>query len=76
MADQPKKIDAHITWAPHFCKHCSTCIHICPVENLEFKGDEMASLGKCIQCGLCQKYCPDFAIEVEPKKAKDQKEGQ
>ncbi len=32
----------------------------------------MASLGKCIQCQLCQKYCPDFAIEVEPKKKKSE----
>lgn len=68
MAEQPKKIDASTTWAPDFCKHCFTCVNICPVKNLEFKEDEMISLGKCTQCELCQKYCPDFAIEVEPKK--------
>ncbi len=77
MADTPKKIDAHLSWAPFYCKHCSTCINICPVKNLEFKDDEMVSLGKCTQCELCQKYCPDFAIEVEPREkkgAKDAKE--
>ena len=70
MAEQPKKIDPFLTWTPFFCKHCFTCINICPVKNLKFNEDEMASLGKCTQCELCQKYCPDFAIEVEAKKKK------
>ncbi|MBU1186655.1 MAG: 4Fe-4S binding protein, partial [Acidobacteria bacterium] len=25
---------------------------------------------KCIQCGLCMNYCPDFAVEVKPKPKK------
>ena len=70
MAEPPKKIDAFLTWAPAYCKQCFTCINICPVKNLEFRNDEMASLEKCIQCDLSQKYCPDFEIEVEPKKKK------
>jgi 2-oxoglutarate ferredoxin oxidoreductase subunit delta len=73
MAESPKKIDSFLTWAPGFCKHCLTCVNICPVKNLEFREDEIASEGKCIQCELCQKYCPDFAIEVEPKKAEARK---
>ncbi len=64
-----KKIDPHITWAGDYCKHCFTCINICPVKNLKFEGDEMVSLGKCIHCQLCEKYCPDYAIEADPKKA-------
>jgi NAD-dependent dihydropyrimidine dehydrogenase PreA subunit len=67
MEAKRKKIDPHITWAGDFCKHCFTCINICPVDNLIFKGDDMISLGKCIHCQLCEKYCPDFAIEAEPK---------
>ncbi len=74
MSDAPKKIDPHIEWAAFYCKHCLTCVNVCPVKNLEFKDDEMISLGKCTQCELCQKYCPDFAIEVEPRKKKDQKD--
>jgi ferredoxin len=74
MAEPRKKIDASITWTPFYCKHCATCINICPVKNLEFKDDEMVSLGKCTQCELCQKYCPDFAIDVEPRKKRDAKE--
>jgi len=62
------KIDPFITWAPDLCKACNTCIQVCPVDNLKFDGDEMVSLEKCIQCQLCMKYCPDFALEVKPKK--------
>ena len=73
MEGKRKRIDPHITWAGDYCKHCFTCINICPVKNLKFKGDEMASLHKCIQCQLCEKYCPDFALEVEPKAAKSER---
>lgn len=68
MAKQGRRIDPLVVWTPGYCKHCSTCITICPVKNLEFRDDEMVSLGKCTQCLLCTKYCPDFAIEVEAKK--------
>jgi ferredoxin len=63
-----EKIDPYLTWCGDYCKHCFTCIQICPVQNLKFKKDNMASLGKCIQCLLCMKYCPDYAIEAKPKK--------
>jgi len=68
MAHPGKMIDDKITWTPGHCKNCLTCVNICPVKNLEFKDDEMVSLQKCILCQLCMKYCPDFAIEVPPKK--------
>jgi 2-oxoglutarate ferredoxin oxidoreductase subunit delta len=68
MEHERNPLDAYITWTPDYCKHCFTCINICPVKNLEFKGDDMVSLQKCIQCQLCMNYCPDFALEVEPKK--------
>ena len=67
MEAKRKTIDPVITWSPDYCKHCFICIHICPVKNLKFKKDEMHSLGKCIQCQQCMKYCPDFALEVTPK---------
>jgi ferredoxin len=61
-------LDPFLTWAADYCKHCFTCIQICPVDNLVFAEDAMKSLGKCIQCQLCMKYCPDFALEVKAKK--------
>jgi Pyruvate/2-oxoacid:ferredoxin oxidoreductase delta subunit len=71
MPPKRKALDEHLTWTPDYCKHCLTCVHICPTKNLEFTpDDEMVSLGKCIQCQLCEKYCPDFAIEAKPKKKK------
>tara|TARA_Y100000310_G_C20469324_1_gene709185 strand:+ start:67 stop:345 length:279 start_codon:yes stop_codon:yes gene_type:complete len=63
-----KKIDKVLSWCGDYCKHCFICINICPVKNLKFEKDEMVSLNKCIQCQLCMKYCPDFSIEVLPKK--------
>ncbi|MBU1185471.1 MAG: 4Fe-4S binding protein [Acidobacteria bacterium] len=63
-------VDAFVTWLPEYCKDCRTCEHICPVDNLSFNGDKMVSAGKCIQCGLCMNYCPDFAVEVKPKPKK------
>lgn len=65
-----QKVDAFVTWLPEYCKDCRTCVHICPVDNLSFKGDEMLSAEKCIQCLLCMNYCPDFALEVKPKPKK------
>jgi 2-oxoglutarate ferredoxin oxidoreductase subunit delta len=75
MEAKRRRFDPHITWAADYCKHCFTCINICPVKNLKFKDDEMTSLHKCIQCQLCEKYCPDFALEVEPKQAEAKKAG-
>jgi 2-oxoglutarate ferredoxin oxidoreductase subunit delta len=74
MQAKREPLDAHITWAADYCKHCFICINICPVKNLKFKADDMVSLNKCIQCQLCEKYCPDFALEVEPKKKPISKE--
>jgi len=62
-----KKIDPSITWIANYCKHCFTCVAICPVDNLFFDEDELTSRQKCIQCQLCMKYCPDFALEVVPR---------
>ena len=75
-ASEQKKLDKHITWLPNYCKHCYTCINACPVDNLKFEGDEMISLDQCTQCRLCEKYCPDFAIEVEPKTKKNKKKAE
>lgn len=68
-----KALDDKLTWAGDYCKHCFLCINICPVKNLRFENDEMVSEGKCIQCELCMKYCPDFTIEVKPLERKSKK---
>ena len=68
MKRKKSKIDPYIHWTADYCKHCFTCIHVCPVENLRFEMDSMVSEQKCIQCLLCMKYYPDFALEVKAKK--------
>ena len=48
------------------CKLCGICVSICPAKHLEIKGKEVAEKAgtKCTKCRLCEKYCPDIAIEV------------
>lgn len=54
------------------CKGCRLCIEFCPRQALhesnEFnrKGYHFASpdSGLCLNCGLCQLVCPEFAIMV------------
>ncbi len=66
-----------------FCKGCSFCIEFCPVDALE-ESDRLNAKGvhppklksedACIGCGLCETLCPDFAIYLEKKEGKGDKE--
>ncbi|MCS7117127.1 MAG: 4Fe-4S binding protein [Nitrososphaerales archaeon] len=55
------------------CKGCRICINVCPYHIFVVK-DEVKGIvapidqDKCTQCGICELYCPDFAIAVIPKK--------
>jgi 2-oxoglutarate ferredoxin oxidoreductase subunit delta len=63
-----KKISNKISWSEKFCKKCNICINFCPVKTLELKQGKMIEHGKCILCGMCERYCPDMAIKVIGKK--------
>jgi len=53
------------------CKGCSFCVEYCPRDVLEVS-EEFNSKGyhpprvknpeNCVDCGLCQMLCPEFAI--------------
>ena len=56
------------------CKGCGFCIEFCPRKVLEISGKanskgyfppEVNKNIQCINCGLCELLCPDFAIYVE-----------
>jgi len=56
------------------CKGCNYCITFCPMKvfkpssNLSKRGvypPEPAYLENCNACGVCELFCPDFAVIVE-----------
>jgi 2-oxoglutarate ferredoxin oxidoreductase subunit delta len=57
---------SNISWNPVFCKRCDICVDICPKGTLVLRDDAILELENCILCGLCERYCPDLAIEMIP----------
>ena len=65
-----KKGQTEITIYPDWCKGCGICVAFCPAGVLEL--DELgkcrvARLAECLNCGFCERHCPDFAITVRLK---------
>jgi 2-oxoglutarate ferredoxin oxidoreductase subunit delta len=58
---------ANISWNPVFCKRCDICVDICPKGTLVLRNDAIIEEENCILCGLCERYCPDLAIEMIPE---------
>ena len=56
----------NISWNPVFCKRCDICVDICPKNTLVLRNDAILEEDNCILCGLCERYCPDLAIEMIP----------
>ncbi|MBI2877465.1 MAG: hypothetical protein HYY20_11335 [Candidatus Tectomicrobia bacterium] len=56
-----------VIYNPNYCKFatCEICIGLCPVKNLVIKDNRVTDLGLCKGCMLCERYCPDIAIEIE-----------
>jgi NAD-dependent dihydropyrimidine dehydrogenase PreA subunit len=68
-----------VTVERNFCKACRFCIDVCPVDVFQWSKEvntigwfpiEVAHEANCVGCMLCYQVCPDFVINVEPKKAK------
>lgn len=57
-----------------FCKGCMFCVENCPKKvyeqstKLNKKGytlPAIVNIEECTECGICELYCPDFAIILE-----------
>ena len=59
---------------PAWCKGCGICVAFCPTKALALENDKvvMADFDKCIQCGMCELRCPDYAIYIGRKKNEKQ----
>lgn len=64
---------ATITIDKTCCKGCDICISVCPKKvfvrskNRNKYGTNMpeaANAKECVQCGMCERMCPDGAIDV------------
>jgi 2-oxoglutarate ferredoxin oxidoreductase subunit delta len=68
-APRPTIVDyVNIRWVDEWCKRCNICVEICPKDSLILTHDAIIEATDCIRCGLCERYCPDLAIEVLPKR--------
>ena len=71
MTISPAKLVEYtkIRWNPDWCKRCLICVEACPRQALLLEDDAVVEVeGRCDRTGLCQRLCPDLAIEViEPR---------
>ena len=63
-----------------YCKGCNLCIHFCPKNVFEpstrlnkrgFLMPAIVHLEDCNACGVCELFCPDFAIVVEKEEKEE-----
>ena len=65
---------ANITINKIYCKGCSICLSVCPKKifvsskkrnNYGSSMPDPQNTDACIVCGMCERLCPDGAIQVE-----------
>jgi 2-oxoglutarate ferredoxin oxidoreductase subunit delta len=64
----------NVVWNEVYCKRCSLCVEVCPVQVLSLEKEEIVEKEGCIRCYQCERYCPDIAIEVAEPSSPGQKE--
>ncbi|MGF1724938.1 4Fe-4S dicluster domain-containing protein [Photobacterium nomapromontoriensis] len=58
------------------CTLCMSCVAVCPTRALHAIGDRPGLLlveQDCVQCGMCEKACPENVISLKPGLTWDQK---
>ncbi|KLO22334.1 MULTISPECIES: 4Fe-4S dicluster domain-containing protein [unclassified Marinitoga] len=63
MAKKSYKIEINY----YFCKNCGICYSVCPTKALgsaELGKPIVSDAEKCIGCLMCERLCPDIAINV------------
>lgn len=49
----------------HWCEKCGNCVYACSHGALSIEDDQLRiDYNKCVLCGYCSKYCPQFCIKV------------
>ncbi len=49
----------------HWCEACGKCLEGCSHQALTIKNNQLqVDHSKCVLCGYCSKYCPQFCIKV------------
>ncbi len=52
------------------CINCGICLKVCPVKNIQIKGDFPFVYENCVQCMTCMHWCPQTAIHFEKRRVK------
>jgi len=63
----PRKTLEEIVVNRSWCKGCRICVEFCPASVFILDEEEKAVPAHpdaCTLCGLCERLCPDLAIEV------------
>ncbi|SCY98144.1 aldo/keto reductase [Alkaliphilus peptidifermentans] len=59
------KLDNKKLSISEWCEKCGKCVHACSHNALKIKHDKLLiDHDKCVLCGYCSKYCPQFCIKV------------
>ncbi|MCK5297980.1 MAG: 4Fe-4S binding protein [Candidatus Heimdallarchaeota archaeon] len=53
------------------CSGCGECVDRCQLKLLEIKDDKCVVDDTCIGCGVCVLVCPEEALSLVPRKAKE-----
>ncbi|MFH1637830.1 MAG: 4Fe-4S binding protein [Candidatus Woesearchaeota archaeon] len=68
-----KDLGSGICWDEKLCKRCDICVNLCSAKGLKLENNELELTGKCIKCRMCERYCPERAIEVKNENPNNRK---